>query len=141
MDDVWVRQRDVGGLRDVVIGSANAFNQEVVVILALSIHEEFDGASAKLRGGVQLALRAGGKRQQLLIILGGEGQFAHRLRADGLPGDRVGGFNAGYLRGNLQRDRKSTRLNSSHQIISYAVFCLKKKKLNLRRQCCLPLAA
>src|SRR5258708_10262936 len=25
------------------------------------------------------------------------------------------------------RDRKSTRLNSSHQIISYAVFCLKKK--------------
>src|SRR5258708_19071596 len=27
-------------------------------------------------------------------------------------------------------DRKSTRLNSSHQIISYAVFCLKKKKVN-----------
>src|SRR5258708_14218991 len=27
-------------------------------------------------------------------------------------------------------DRKSTRLNSSHQIISYAVFCLKKKKHN-----------
>src|SRR5258708_36423226 len=31
----------------------------------------------------------------------------------------------GYSR---RRDRKSTRLNSSHQIISYAVFCLKKKK-------------
>src|SRR5207244_8122945 len=28
------------------------------------------------------------------------------------------------------KDRKSTRLNSSHQIISYAVFCLKKKKKN-----------
>src|SRR5947208_7964203 len=28
----------------------------------------------------------------------------------------------------LEADRKSTRLNSSHQIISYAVFCLKKKK-------------
>src|SRR5258708_28801262 len=28
----------------------------------------------------------------------------------------------------IARDRKSTRLNSSHQIISYAVFCLKKKK-------------
>src|SRR5258708_24537353 len=27
----------------------------------------------------------------------------------------------------IDRDRKSTRLNSSHQIISYAVFCLKKK--------------
>src|SRR2546427_8781426 len=28
----------------------------------------------------------------------------------------------------LERDRKSTRLNSSHSQISYAVFCLKKKK-------------
>src|SRR5205085_11674366 len=30
-----------------------------------------------------------------------------------------------------RRDRKSTRLNSSHSQISYAVFCLKKKKRNL----------
>src|SRR5438309_7094126 len=29
----------------------------------------------------------------------------------------------------LKRDRKSTRLNSSHSSISYAVFCLKKKKI------------
>src|SRR2546426_9369126 len=28
-------------------------------------------------------------------------------------------------------DRKSTRLNSSHLVISYAVFCLKKKKINI----------
>ena len=33
-----------------------------------------------------------------------------------------------FVRFNQQTDRKSTRLNSSHQIISYAVFCLKKKK-------------
>src|SRR5438034_7799602 len=32
-----------------------------------------------------------------------------------------------------RRDRKSTRLNSSHTVISYAVFCLKKKK-NKRNQ-------
>src|SRR2546426_4898813 len=31
------------------------------------------------------------------------------------------------------RDRKSTRLNSSHLVISYAVFCLKKKKTTGRR--------
>src|SRR2546426_2363063 len=31
------------------------------------------------------------------------------------------------------RDRKSTRLNSSHLVISYAVFCLKKKKKNNTR--------
>src|SRR3989454_8807101 len=30
--------------------------------------------------------------------------------------------------GIVNRDRKSTRLNSSHLVISYAVFCLKKKK-------------
>src|SRR5260221_5626555 len=30
-----------------------------------------------------------------------------------------------------ERDRKSTRLNSSHTVISYAVFCLKKKKKTL----------
>src|SRR5258708_15990186 len=33
------------------------------------------------------------------------------------------------------RDRKSTRLNSSHQIISYAVFCLKKKKESQLQPC------
>src|SRR5207244_11343296 len=32
---------------------------------------------------------------------------------------------------NVSLDRKSTRLNSSHQIISYAVFCLKKKNKNI----------
>src|SRR5258708_19457224 len=39
------------------------------------------------------------------------------LARDGQSGD-----------GENRADRKSTRLNSSHQIISYAVFCLKKKK-------------
>src|SRR5256885_7406625 len=33
-----------------------------------------------------------------------------------------------WLRARLCVDRKSTRLNSSHLVISYAVFCLKKKK-------------
>src|SRR5256885_11419365 len=34
------------------------------------------------------------------------------------------------LKEKIQLDRKSTRLNSSHLVISYAVFCLKKKKTN-----------
>src|SRR2546427_4903407 len=33
----------------------------------------------------------------------------------------------------LEQDRKSTRLNSSHSQISYAVFCLKKKKTHTKR--------
>src|SRR5258708_12314186 len=36
--------------------------------------------------------------------------------------------------GHIALDRKSTRLNSSHQIISYAVFCLKKKKKNTKNK-------
>src|SRR5256885_10921392 len=34
----------------------------------------------------------------------------------------------------MSRDRKSTRLNSSHLVISYAVFCLKKKNDELMRE-------
>src|SRR2546426_7827092 len=34
-----------------------------------------------------------------------------------------------------QKDRKSTRLNSSHLVISYAVFCLKKKKKRKTHLC------
>src|SRR2546422_4493803 len=41
---------------------------------------------------------------------------------------RFGIMAATSVDGFLKRDRKSTRLNSSHGYISYAVFCLKKKK-------------
>src|SRR5438094_2546138 len=57
--------------------------------------------------------------------------LAHRVGgrlARGRPGadhDQVKGLGS--------RDRKSTRLNSSHRTISYAVFCLKKKKK--QKQC------
>src|SRR5438445_5945937 len=41
---------------------------------------------------------------------------------------------AGVVDQDLDGDRKSTRLNSSHANISYAVFCLKKKKKKITRQ-------
>src|SRR5258708_18018080 len=54
----------------------------------------------------------------------------------GPDGDSVYGVDLGHGKfktassdDDLIQDRKSTRLNSSHQIISYAVFCLKKKKI------------
>src|SRR2546430_6095188 len=46
---------------------------------------------------------------------------------------------AARLGGDVQEDRKSTRLNSSHSQISYAVFCLKKKKNALKRGYITPL--
>src|SRR3712207_1847110 len=42
---------------------------------------------------------------------------------------RPDGLNFGYHRDGREIDRKSTRLNSSHANISYAVFCLKKKRM------------
>src|SRR5688572_32317643 len=47
--------------------------------------------------------------------------------------DIVGGEDSN-LNLSQRRDRKSTRLNSSHSQISYAVFCLKKKKKSTRVQ-------
>src|SRR5436190_3190026 len=44
------------------------------------------------------------------------------------PAQGVPGIPPRPARGAAARDRKSTRLNSSHTVISYAVFCLKKKK-------------
>src|SRR3989337_3415856 len=55
---------------------------------------------------------------------------------DALPIFVAGGFLGRQVRGRIGddgdagQDRKSTRLNSSHGSISYAVFCLKNKKLN-----------
>src|SRR5205807_8828485 len=53
-------------------------------------------------------------------------------RVQGARGQRDGSLlrypQAGTSDGPTDQDRKSTRLNSSHLVISYAVFCLKKKK-------------
>src|SRR2546430_13744064 len=52
---------------------------------------------------------------------GGHARTQAPDRTAGTPGPRA-------AQTGLRRDRKSTRLNSSHSQISYAVFCLKKKK-------------
>src|SRR3712207_8737190 len=59
-----------------------------------------------------------GQRQNVVLRLQGMG-----LRE--APGDLL---EVAVLHFQRERDRKSTRLNSSHANISYAVFCLKKKK-------------
>src|SRR2546422_11405830 len=56
-----------------------------------------------------------------LPILGGHPRGPQALQRVDLP-------DVGAARPVSEQDRKSTRLNSSHGYISYAVFCLKKKK-------------
>src|SRR5947208_4966762 len=62
------------------------------------------------------------RRSSDLAALRGGRPGRHHRRGEDLP------------HGRRRQDRKSTRLNSSHQIISYAVFCLKKKKKNKKYQ-------
>src|SRR2546427_8858850 len=69
-------------------------------------------------------LAEGGRRAEHVAVA--LGQLCDLRRQDLRDGLRVGGVGNGQDLGNA--DRKSTRLNSSHSQISYAVFCLKKKK-------------
>src|SRR3712207_8690279 len=66
------------------------------------------------------------RSQGLRLLPGGHGGAVHG-RAPARRRHRSPHTQAQGARG---RDRKSTRLNSSHANISYAVFCLKKKKSN-----------
>src|SRR5438874_6756096 len=92
LDDVRVRKRHVGCLRDVVIRGGDAFDEVVVIIFALAIHKKLYGTASQLRGSVQFALRTAGESQKLLIILRGERQFADGSSFDGLASGGVGGF-------------------------------------------------
>src|SRR5206468_10558665 len=71
-----------------------------------------------------LALGAIAHRAVLLAfgLAPGRYRFAHHAEHE-LPGARA-----------RREDRKSTRLNSSHDQISYAVFCLKKKKKRIKNK-------
>src|SRR2546422_4049043 len=59
----------------------------------------------------------------------------HRAALDGLPVQRDRASSTERcLATHVGPDRKSTRLNSSHGYISYAVFCLKKKNVNKKNK-------
>src|SRR5256885_11919777 len=70
--------------------------------------EPGDSLYIVLSGKIKLGRRAADGRQNLVAVMG--------------PSDTIGELSL------FDPDRKSTRLNSSHLVISYAVFCLKKKK-------------
>src|SRR5207244_10620713 len=87
--------------------------------------------SSDLAGALQPGARAD---TPVEFIKPGRGQRAAMRATEHHRGDGRGAVQHGGIKPPIAEleehgpDRKSTRLNSSHQIISYAVFCLKKKK-------------
>src|SRR3712207_8639240 len=80
----------------------------------------------------------GADARQLLRLLARPGVSSRYLYRSYLPAEQLAHAYPGVAPGDFLseserawEDRKSTRLNSSHANISYAVFCLKKKKHNL----------
>src|SRR5690349_22563392 len=74
------------------------------------------------RSGMEI-LAEYGRHARLGLAVPCVGQLAHR--------SLLARSSCVRLLDSLAKDRKSTRLNSSHVEISYAVFCLKKKKKNI----------
>src|SRR5690349_22278201 len=90
-------------------------------IYTLSLHER---SSDLVVGTLRYHRRAGKRAAELR-----EGMAAHKIARSGpsiVP-------DIPRVKSRGAQDRKSTRLNSSHVEISYAVFCLKKKKKNKKR--------
>src|SRR5205807_9786652 len=79
---------------------------------------------------LEAPLAAGARRHTVIPPPVDLGRLAPRPSAPALPPVVlfVGRIAPNKRQEELIRDRKSTRLNSSHLVISYAVFCLKKKK-------------
>src|SRR5437660_9244112 len=70
--------------------------------------------------------------EQVLLLAGANFWMTVPIERHGIPAIKVtDGPNGARGGGTLVGDRKSTRLNSSHVAISYAVFCLKKKKRHI----------
>src|SRR5205807_6272276 len=76
----------------------------------------------------EFAERLGSQREQRLVDAAGLGRLVGDRRVDHLRADQGENQPPRDRPGHAEQlDRKSTRLNSSHLVISYAVFCLKKK--------------
>src|SRR5256884_6569086 len=79
--------------------------------------------------------RSGSRKFQPVYVARGTCNSGKRTPPKSLPSASVCGTKTENvfptLGGSLEIDRKSTRLNSSHGYISYAVFCLKKKTVEI----------
>src|SRR2546429_8623773 len=89
-------------------------------IYTLSLHDALPIYTVEQQLPTRYVIRPDDKEESLDIVLSGNIVISETYKLE--------------IRSNFLTDRKSTRLNSSHGYISYAVFCLKKKKnINIKK--------
>src|SRR5690606_11009567 len=105
---------------------ANELNRYLPVPALIAEHPLLADALKEPDNAVTL-LRANEQMQRMATIVGGSDISLMDLTGMTIAANNFGQPNT-FVGNNYALDRKSTRLNSSHVKISYAVFCLKKKK-------------
>src|SRR5438477_341311 len=108
--------------------------REGIAVLSAEMKKELEAMAPRdglpnsrlCMAGVEILLR-------LYIVHPHFGVFAFAVRHSQVVAIQFGHENAGFC-AKASLDRKSTRLNSSHMSISYAVFCLKKKTIRERKR-------
>src|SRR5215211_5921848 len=133
---VWTKYGSAEGLQLREVAKPTPKDNEVLIKVhaatAATPDTELRRLKLPLIFAIPLRLYLGLIKPTRITILGTE--FAGEIISVGKevtryqPGDQVFGY-TGLGLGAYAEDRKSTRLNSSHTVISYAVFCLKKKKI------------
>src|SRR5690606_41115056 len=111
-----------GGLHAVAALDGDQQRRDGETVMATGRRHRGEGLDDLSDAAAPAQLGDEGRHRETVVLPGGAG-------GDGLA-DRGGVVAPGPTSRDDERDRKSTRLNSSHVKISYAVFCLKKKKKN-----------
>src|SRR5436190_19504018 len=120
-------RRGFGGDADILARAAAVAGRVHCAPFQLSLLQDDVRAVARPRHvSVQAMDASRGRRRGVCVRRGVRAEHGGQDRRRAVGCDRYG---AAHRRGSSSSaDRKSTRLNSSHTVISYAVFCLKKKK-------------
>src|SRR5258708_3150166 len=117
----------VWGTHMVRTGVLRVFGANLRDLLAHSMSNRFSAALSGL--GVTALVQSSTATSLMTSAFVGQGLISLPAALAVMRGADVGTALMAVLFSTDLSDRKSTRLNSSHQIISYAVFCLKKKKI------------
>src|SRR5690606_41709596 len=111
------------------------YTSDLLSIRRYAYHRALHSFPTRRSSDLKERQRGEGQQVVALVPAGAQARVGIRQQREDEHGQQAEGEGqAPERKGNaVEQDRKSTRLNSSHVKISYAVFCLKKKKNNTNR--------